>query len=183
MTAMLDPGAIDPNTGQIISQTDPAHYNVLSIYYRLIPQYEREKEEALNGARGYLKRIWHDYAVLLIQTAQSLGIKTRPPGFSPAPTPPTIHTVTLTKDYQLQVNLIPACAIPPDPDPATDTLRALPLPFPGAIQEYQIVKIAPNAGFTVGGSIAALPTKDMLVAYLRALSQEDRLAVIGAVLA
>jgi hypothetical protein len=183
----IDPGAVDPITGRTIQTTDP-HYNVLSIYYRLIPQYQHEIDEALDGLGGYLTRVWHDYAVLLLQTAEALNITVRPPGFKAAPTPPTVHKLALTPAYQLQITLVPACAIPPDPDPAKMTLRAIPLAHAGDDQQYEIVPItAAGRGTSLGtggtgSGIAQAPSKEQIIAWLKAMSNDDRMAVVSAAL-
>lgn len=166
--------AIDPLTGQSIGLQDP-HYQVVNLYYKLLAIYQPEFTKARDN---YLNRVWHDYAVLLLQTAEALNITTRPPGFKSAPIPPLAHTVTLTPNYTLQVSEISVCSIPPDPDPATQVIQ----PVPGSQSEYKIVTVS-AAGKGSGGLIVpnapaantatpALTTASVL-AFLKALSPTD----------
>jgi hypothetical protein len=169
--------AVDPlNPGRFIFPGD-ARYSNVSLYYHLLPIYQREQQGA---ADNYINNVWHDYAVQLLMQANTMNIKTRPPGFRQPPNPPIIHGISLTPNYQIVTVKGPACEIPPDPDPATDVLQALPAK-PMELPSYRIVK-APKSfdTFTTGGTTGAqIPlsglgglegmSKDQLIALLRKL--------------
>lgn len=160
--------AVDPITGQSIGLMD-SHYSVVSLYYRLLNQFQ----PAFVAARdNYLNRVWHDYAVLLLQTAEALNITTRPPGFKQAPPVPLAYTVHLSPTYQLSTPQVEVCTMPPDPDPATQAIQ----PVPGSASEYKIVTITVagrgSGGAIVGGNTVVV-NQDSVLAFLKAMSPTD----------
>lgn len=163
---------IDPLTGKPVGLNDQ-HYSVLSLYYRLLPVYDKEFNDAKDY---YYNRTWHDYAILLLQTASFLNIKTRPPGFKPAPLPPTAHLITIDKDYKLRIDVVQVGQLPPDPDPAKQTYA----PDPKDPNSYIIVNITQPIPFTP--HTGDILDDSSVIVYLKSLSRDRVIAIFNVVM-
>lgn len=165
--------AIDPVTGQQIGITNK-NYSVISLYYRLEPQYAKEFNDAKNT---YLNRTFHDYAVNLLQTASALGLSVRPSGFRPAPLPPTAHQITIDKNYKLNISVVPVCQLPADPDPAKQTIRLSSL-FGVIPEEWEIVNFTPAAPIVTNTPFG----KADVIAYLRNITKDQVIDIFNQVM-
>ena len=177
-----DPGAIDPNTGFVVPPSDSIHYSVVELYYKLKPIYDSQKQKAIDYYNNYT---WYNYAVKLLNVAEALNIKVRPPNFEPAPLPPNVDTLTLSSTYQIVIVSAPACPLPKDPDPATQVLQLAPKKNPGDADTWLIVNLTP-VGVGSGGLIApsnANVTYDQVVTFLKGLSLSDITSLFNTIIA
>lgn len=160
MSLTID-AALDPNTGLQIPQNDP-RFSALSVYYRLKAQFDKEVADT---TKQYYDRTWHDWVVnYLLQGGHSTN---------PVPQPPLIHVVRLNPNYTIQIAQTPVGGTPEIPDPTKFTVQG-----PDSNNEYHIVPItAPNTGGVIVGT-----NLDSLISTLKALSSDDRIGVISAVL-
>ncbi len=163
--------AIDPLTGKAIPVFD-RNYPVVSLYYRLLPVYQKEKADATER----YQRTWHDWAVNWLLTGHQVSI---------IPTPQYVHILGVVSNngvYTLNNMLAPACDVFPNPDPKTQTVRAVP-----NSNEYEIVPLTVAGLGTItvasGATTTFQHTQAEIVSALKKLPKETIYAIIQELLA